>query len=87
MGDYYKTKCHIAYTMRLMVRDICFDSIINFVIVFNKIIIIIYRSIVLNHDLILTQTCFNSALTSSPRGAYIPCCRNQRNGLIILPGT
>ena len=31
----------------------------------------------------LTQTCFNSAQTSTPRGVYIhiPCYCNQRKGL------
>jgi hypothetical protein len=30
----------------------------------------------------LTQTCLNPAHTSTPRGAYIPCCCKQRNRLL-----
>ncbi len=30
----------------------------------------------------LTQTCLNPAYISTPRGAYSPCCRKQRNGLL-----
>ena len=30
----------------------------------------------------LTQTCFNPAHTSTPRGAFSPCCHKQRNRLL-----
>ena len=30
----------------------------------------------------LTETCFNPAHTSTPRGAFSPCCRKQRNRLL-----
>ena len=30
----------------------------------------------------LTQTCFNPAQTSTPRGAFSPCCCKQRNRLL-----